>query len=424
MHMEDNRIPAIDKNNGRFTIVSKSGSMSVDLIEVIGRGGSCLAYKAEKKTAEGMTRAVVVKEYYPQEDSVLHGISYSREAVGGEISLKPVDKMSVEEVQRRIGEEKERQKANVAREIELTRQLAYNPEHVENNPFCFNAERLGTRGDSTYILIDTNKGCTLRRLLKNKGGKIGIQKAIDYTKELLYVAEKMLFEPENSFCHADIKPENIYLAGMESDKSDALNNGVPRIMLLDFGSVFNPQNYQLAIDNEEEISEEVVMEKADEILYNEGIGCSSEGYRSRLIQDVYIKKSDYRVLREFEYARRLVDSINRIDNSVDIFSIVQCFFEMAIGALYPVDKKPRKKTFEKEYGVDPAVANHMIKIGENNRLGYKTTAEINADLDELSAILNRDAIPQVLLSGVNSKFKGEYENSKIDEGLFGNISFE
>ena len=423
MCIEDNRIPAIDKNNGRFTIVSESGAMSVDLIEVIGRGGSCLAYKAEKKTAEG-ARAVVVKEYYPQEDSILHGIRYSREAVGGEISLRPVGKISGEEVQKRIDEEKKRQSANVDREIELTSQLAYNPEHVENNPFCFNAERLGTRGDSTYIVIDTNRGCTLRRLLMNRGGKIGIQKAIEYTKELLYVAEKMLFESANSFCHADIKPENIYLAGMEPDRPDVLNNGVPRIMLLDFGSVFHPQNYQLATDNKEEISEDEVMEKANEILYNEGIGCSSEGYRSRLIQDVYIKKSDYRVIRKFDYARRLVDSINRIDNSVDIFSIVQCFFEMAIGALYPVDRKPRKKTFEKDYGLNAAVADQMIKIGEKNRLGYKTTAEINADLDKLSAILNKDATPQVLLEGVTSKFNREYGYFKIEEKLFGNISFE
>lgn len=422
---EDNRIPAIDEGNRNFIIMDRNGRKEVALIEVIGRGGSCLAYKAEKKENGGATRAVVVKEYYPQESGVLNGLRYKREAVGKDIILESTDETSTaDQVRERREKEIQRQRTNVRREVEITNELAYDSRNVENNPYAYYAEEWSSRGDSTYVIIDTNHGCTLRRLLRDHEGKIGIPKAITYTKELLYVAEQMLFKPENSFCHADIKPENIYLEGMDSDNADAENNGVPRIILLDFGSVFHPQDYQLAIDDVNEITEKEIKERADKILYNEGIGCSTDGYRSKLIHDVYINKGAYNAVRSFKYAKRLVGSINKIDNSVDIFSIVQCFFEMAVGEPYPFDIEPEIRDFEDKYKIDFAVAEQLIKIGNTNKSGYKTTAEINADLDELSAILNRDAIPQVLLAGVNSKFKGEYENSKIDEGLFGNISFE
>lgn len=417
--MVDYRIPAIDEHNRKFTVASNDGTIEVDLIEVIGRGGSCIAYKAEKRVAGASPRAVVVKEYYPQEQDILHGVSYIRKAAGEDIHLEIKNGYSDVASKEQITKEKKRQKDNVEREINLTHQLYYDPQNVQNNAYAFNADFISERGDSSYIVIDTTEGCTLRKLLREFNGRIGIEKAIEYTKELLMVADNVLFNPQKTFCHGDIKPENIYLAGMDPDEDTALEKA-PRIVLLDFGSVFRPEDYKMYDKDMDSI-----IRAADKILYNEGIGCSSVGYRSELIQEVFIQKQEYASSeKDPKYATALVDTINRINNSVDLYSIIQCFFECAIGKVYPEDVPLTTRKIKRICDMDNAVAEQMIKIGEKNRLGeYMSTKEIITDLEVLSSLLRKDAHPKVLLDEITKELS-RFDTYEIEEDLIGRVEFE
>jgi len=414
--MVDYRIPAIDEQNRKFTVASNDGTIEVDLIEVIGRGGSCIAYKAEKRVAGASPRAVVVKEYYPQEQDILHGVSYIRRAAGEEIHLETKQGYADAASKEQITKEKKRQKDNVKREIDVTHQLSYDPKNVQNNAYAFNADYISERGDSSYIVIDTTEGCTLRKLLHEFNGRIGIEKAIEYTRELLMVAEKVLFRPQKSFCHGDIKPETIFMAGMNPSDDDALEKA-PRIVLLDFGSVFRPEDYKSYAKDIE-----TIIRAADKILYNEGIGCSSVGYRSELIQEVFIQKQEYASSeKDPKYAAALVNTINRINCSVDLYSIIQCFFECAIGKVYPGDVPLTARKIKRICDMDDAVADQMIKMGEKNRLGeYISTKEIMEDLDVLAALLRKDADPRVLLDEITKELS-QFEDYEIEEDLLGEV---
>lgn len=422
LNNEDSRVPATWQNayEQGFIIADANGLIEVALIEVIGAGGSCLAYKAKKKTRisnTGIPSACIVKEYYPiSRDDYASQIKYERKFVGEEIQIVGEEELAVNRFVKLRKYELEKQANNVAREIKISRELSYDDVDVNNSPYIYEVDDLIlNKGDSSYIIIDTGEGCTLRNYLDLVDRSANnIKTDLEIIGQVLIAAERLLFSRNNGkkYCHGDLKPENIYLEGFDIEKRNVI-----RPKILDFGSVFLYDEYQCNIDK---MSDEDIINAANYVANNEGIGCSSNGYRSAKIGKLARAKDKYIRQQHIEYAKDLIGAVNNIDISVDLYSIMQIFMELMVGKPWPTSGRISREDIS-GYGYSEDIVDFIETAGKKiQKNKYTTIAEVRSDINELTSLVNNEANPKVLLRQLKKEYSW-VKDVEIDEKIFGNI---
>ena len=416
----DDRIPAIDEYNKGFVLSDSTGTMIVELVEIIGSGGSCLAYKGTKKASDvtGIPRACVIKEYYPiSRDDFISNIEYSRDKVGEEIRLnvKDVDVPEIVEVRRA---ELNRQTENIRREMETSRELSFDEKNINNSPYVYAVEDcILSKGDSSYMIIDTGEGITLRNFINNyERTEKNLEQRIHLFEQILEAVRSLIIDRSNKkiYCHGDIKPENIFLAGMNLEA----NIFVARPMILDFGSVFCYDQYQIELEG---LSEEAVYRAAEMIAQNDGLGCSSNNYRSDKMFNLARAKQNYMAQRNVEYARNLVEAINDIDLTVDLHSVMQIFIELMIGKTWPSVGSVSQRKLRETTGYSSDIIDFIRRVGRKIQMNeYDNVAIILSDIDELKSLVKNEANPNVLIRELKKQFSWIKETD-IDENIFGDL---
>ncbi len=181
--------------------------------KVLGMGGFGITYKAYDIR---LSNIVAIKEFFPQ--SLVSRIP-------GEQKVRVFS-----------GEKQESYKNHLAKFMEEARNLAKftGEEHIVNVLDFF--EENGT----AYIIMEFLDGITLKQHLVNSGGKLPVEKAVQYETELL----KALSAIHNKgIIHRDISPDNIYI----------LANG--NLKVLDFGAA------RFALEEGSDLSQSVVVKK-------------------------------------------------------------------------------------------------------------------------------------------------------------------
>lgn len=398
------RIPIIGiQADEQFVLASEDGTTKVSLIEVIGQGGCGIAYKGIVNPDNRQRRRVcIVKEYFPLEENLQHAVQYLREKEGSKIKIVAA---SAELRQQEL----ERQRKNVQQEIKMSNQLFFevDGEQINNNPHFYQASELKKWGDSTYILLDTEKGETLKAILR-ENGKLTLQRAIHYIKMLLHIVEKY-FEGENQYIHGDLKPENIWI-------TDVGNRQAEGMVILDFGSVFCQNEYKMELGNK---TEKEILEHAEAIIDNEGIGCSSDGYRSTKILDLSLAKTAFINLRDLDNAKKLIQAVNYIDSSVDIYSIFQMLFYLVTEREYNESGEFSLRKVQRLLNESDVVCQWLIHMMENNAKGnYQSVQQAEKDIDALERLRRKDADPRVLIEGLK---KEKIMQEKIEETLLADV---
>ena len=410
-----------------------NGTTKVDVIAVVGKGGTSLCYKGVKRGSglEG-DKAVIIKEYYPVELPEGSKFAYRR-GEDGKLKIEVLEEYlgKLEERKQIIEEELRKRDNNVKRECMTAQNLFFDVIRSENSA-DMDQVRVFKKGDensTTYVIIDTQEGCTLRNLLNRRAEGtfyFGLKGAIKYVRELLSVLEKLMFE--KNYVHGDLKPENIYISGNLEAVFSAEDREV-NIKILDFGSVFCKEDYRYEDINQEDINYQEKIEKAAaEIMANEGLGYASSGYKSpQITRRINARNNYYANPRSIINAEELVRSTKNVDESADCYSIMQIFFELIIGRVYPGDgsltsyelKKLLRKN-EKEINIKylKSIVAFLEKMSSKMvNEHYKTPKEIRKDIAILEEIYTGGGHPSVMLE----KTERKQDTTEIESVLFGEI---
>ena len=393
--MSDNRVSLCSINEDGLFTLPNDGPKRVTLVKHIGSGGTWLAYSCIVEEGD-YKKYSIIKEYYPFQTGIT--AKYERNNSTGELRIC-VDSIDMYE------DEKSKQKENVDRELRINSALYLRKDNVSS--YMYEEKLYCTFGDSTYVLVDTSDGRTLKDILYDDGYlnmtvRERIDLAIDFSRRILLAIDYLF---KNDYIHGDLKPENIYFSGVD---------GAENIFLLDFGSVFSRNEYRIDV---EKASDEDKKRLASQIIRNDGVGMSSEGYRSRDMITLLSKKQQCSAKNcSVLGATDLLNAINKIDVSVDIYSVMNIFFLMIIGKVYKSSES--RISIKKKLGDCSFIMDELIRImKKNEKSEYNSISEIMNELDILKALLDRRAHPKVLLYGLQNQVK----TSGIDEQLFGEI---
>ena len=181
---KDTRIPLSDCKN-RKPLLLNGIEYELDKTKAVGRGGSCLVYHAWQKDTDGLSRRVLLKEFYP----LLEGCSGWRQN-NGSLCLPA----GVETRMERFRDSYERCK-------ELFNEETLN-QHIAQVQAC------PTGNGTIYMVVDYSSGITLNnyektcslldffRVMKNLAGILG-------------ALHRARSENTKDYVHMDIKPDNI-----------------------------------------------------------------------------------------------------------------------------------------------------------------------------------------------------------------------
>ena len=174
---------------------------------VVGYGGSCLAYSAERKPSEyeqniGMPLTpAVIKEFYPAE------LTSAISRIGSNLCLKSIHSEFFSKIKHRF----EAGTVNQARFFTKDGDHSYAPTRI--------AQANGT----VYSSVDSVQG----EILTNACGKLEIVEIAEIMQSLAYSVKSL---HDNGMLHLDIKPSNIFLFNKNGSESR-------RIALFDFDTV-------------------------------------------------------------------------------------------------------------------------------------------------------------------------------------------
>lgn len=381
------KIPIVDED-AFFLNIDKGSINSIKFIEVIGRGGSCLVYKARIQQGNN-ERYVVIKEYYPDEENILFPVTYHREHAG--MPLKILAKYEDDKKKELVC-----QHANIDREI-YTNQRLYKVEDTQNNnPYIFHAweAQLGEDySDSSYIVIDTEEGETLKHAIRNKPQyRYTINESMIIISKILEVLDYM---NEKGCVHGDVSLENIYLSG-HGDNT--------QVKLLDFGSGFFLTDYRADIQDMDS-----VRAVADKIMMNSSLGSSHDEIRSSCAVDLERAKDQYRINNSERNAKELVEVINKWGIGVDLYAVVIVFFRMITGKRYTGVPSIGElgRLLNKPYNSILIKTLHHI-LTKNDDDKYAVVEDLKQDLQELCDIDKGEITPKSLI------LKLEEEREKVD----------
>ena len=350
-----------------FILCDENGVGRVTLLSVIGKGGTAIAYKAIRRR-NGSTVTCIVKEYFPEQKE--KSGRYKREKTGGRITI----------AERYREAELQLQRENVRRELQTNQEIYFSEEDIRkmefnNSPYVYSAEYLCSLGDSSYIALESSEGETLCALLKRR--KLSGDEAVRFIRQLLVIVEHL---SRKGFVHCDIKPENLWIRGKGDNQS---------MCLLDFGSAFRLSDYQADLSA---MNGREVMEAADRIMRNEGIGSNTRGYCSVNITRLESNKMIYDTTDHSpERARMLMDSMNAIGAADDLFSGVK-----VAGRLL----KQAELTEEERDSIRRIWSDAEEK---NANMGFRSVPELEKEIEIIDTILHRGAHPAVLERALKKK---------------------
>ena len=169
---------------------------------------------------------------------------------------------------------------------------------------------------------------------------------------------------------------------------------------------------------------------SDYIIKNRGIGCSTKGYCNTSMNEFFDAKAAYYGARElaainpinfnirnqYKAAVRLLETMNELDVSADLYSVVETMFYCVAGRNY---KGETEKELEELLHETNVVCKYFANIlRTNQKAGYTSIEAVQKDLKKLECMLNREADPEVLLEAI----RGTLPNIQhIDPKLFGKI---
>lgn len=418
MDESDHRIPldaCSDKVKESFVICDEYGLNKVQGLELKGTGGSALVYLG---TLNGI-RGCVVKEFYPYEEQWGAKFDYIRDKATGEIILCPRSKNVEEKKRQLLEEELAKQRSEIEAEIQMMDRV-FCADGYHNSNHVLPQLYLTQKGDTHYVVLDTREGKTLYDKVKDaQDGHMGIQAAMEDALALFEMVHTMF---DGKYCHGDIKPENIWCGN-----SEGADERIENKYFLDFGSVFSLEEYQNA--DYEELEKEELLKLAGKISANAGIACSSENYRSIEMQELRAAKNSF-LDDPFSVKRavRLVKKINQIDVSTDVYAVVKVFYFMLLGEDYRSMDAPSTEELAERLGVEQDIAELILEMMKKNGNGkYRTIDQAVEDLKIIQAMLEKEAVPQVLISGIKKdveRMKESFDYREVDEGLFCEVKRE
>lgn len=339
-----------------FLLCDETGTEQVRLLALISRGGSCLAYRGVR-SRNGRNVACIVKEFFPKE-AYEDGI-YIRDNVGDDIKILPEYREKELQIQ----------KENVERELAMNQNIYFNPgEDQSNNPYAFQLERLCTKkGDTSYLIIDTDEGETLYSTMEKS---LCPDDCLKYIYQLLVIVRHL---SKKGYIHGDIKPENIYVRGQGANQS---------LCLLDFGSVVPLREYQKDLS---QLSVKEIFAAADQIILNTTLGSTTREYGSMGLLAIRNHKRLYKSADpSFERAQALIEAVNQLSVKDDLYSVVKITEELFEKA--DMDQEQRES-------IKDTLADIRLK---NQNTGYLSVEELRGDIEILETILHNGAHPAVL----------------------------
>lgn len=339
-----------------FLLCDEKGIEQVRLLALIGRGGSCLAYRAVRTRNGRNAACCIVKEYFPKE-AYEDGI-YIRDNVGDDIKILPEYREKELQIQ----------KENVERELAMNQNIYFNAgEDQSNNPYVFQSELLCTKGDASYLVLDTDEGETLYSTMEKSLCPDGCLK---YIYQLLVIVSHL---SKKGYIHADIKPENIYVRGQGANRN---------LCLLDFGSVVPLKEYQKDLS---QLSVKEIFAAADQIILNTTLGSTTREYGSMGLLAIRNHKRLYKSADpSFERAQALIEAVNQLSVKDDLYSVVKITEELFEKA--DMDQEQRES-------IKDTLADIHLK---NQNTGYQSVEELRGDIEILETILHNGAHPAVL----------------------------
>lgn len=400
MNEIDNRIPMVnDKNANRMFIFGEGEDLQVNFLEVIGKGGTCIAYKGEKKQ-NGILRQCIIKEYYPQ--YVLDKAEYMRDENTGMLHIVCSSEGEKEDIREK---ELAIQERNVNHEFETNNKLFYS-KVSGNSPYVYAMDLKKKIGDSTYFVLDTSEGKTLYSEVNEKmGAGLEWRKAIQYTKRLLEIVRWM--NRDMGYLHGDITPRNIWITGNAENLI---------FKILDFGSSFKKNEYDIEKMNQNEI-----LDVAHELLYCEGIGSSTEGFRSNDMAKMSNRKQSFaNESSNIFSATRFLQSVNAIQHErTDIHAVIKVFYYMVTGEVYDGIQCDIKLKRLEETKASPFLTDKLIETMKmNSKMHFDTVEKANACMDSFLDIIEGNCSPETLLASIGDELLGETE---YDERLLAQL---
>lgn len=415
------RIPLI-KNGENYLLTDAAGNVKVRLIQVVGEGGTYLVYKAVEEVDGVAQNVCIIKEAYPGTDEETFSLfQYTREQPGQELKLvfqSPYLKNLSEEQKRLVyQEELQKQEENAMREVQTAKELFYNQEKQENSPYLYRTEYFTRLGDTYYLKLDTSEGRTLHSYIKeNENGCLSLSESLEMMKKLLEILAQLF---DGAYIHGDIKPQNVWLCGQGAAMS---------MVLLDMGSCFPLQEY--CCTDFEAWSEEEVIQKADFIVKNRGIGCSTKGYCNMQMSQFFDAKAAYYGARElaalnpvksnqknkYRAAVRLLEAMNHLNIGADLYSAVETMFYCVTGRNYNGESETDLEPILQEPRAVCEYFSNILK--KNQKEGYASIELLKRDLKKLERMMNREADPDILLDAIRNSLPDIHN---IDPSLFGKI---
>lgn len=414
------RVPLI--RAGESYLLQDASGRTVRLIEEIGEGGTYHAYKGVEEVDGIPQKVCVLLEWNPAyEEDTFSMIRYKREQPGQELRIilrSPYDEILSEEEKEKIHQDELRQQEeNALREVQTAKELFYDEERQENSPYLYHIEYFTRMGDTYYLKIDTSEGRTLQSYIKEQiEERLSLQEALEMIKQLLEILSSL---SKRGYIHGDIKPQNIWMSGQGAAMTQKL---------LDMGSAFKRQEYDC--QDFESWSEAEIIQKADYIVKNRGIGCSTKGYCNASMNQFFDAKAAYydaseraainplkfNIRNQYKAAVSLLETMNELDVSADLYSVIETMFYCVTGRNYNGETE---KELEELLHESNAVCKYFANILRTNQeTGYATIEALRKDLKKLECMLNREADPEVLLEAI----RGTLPNIQhIDPKLFGKI---
>lgn len=403
----DNRIPVISEENPTFSFwCGEREQVKIEFIKVIGRGGSCIAYKC-KRIEGDETIECVVKEYYPAETSL--EVEYVRTAPGQ--PLKIVSALDGAAGQQAIERELQRQEENLSRELQTNRDLFYREGSSRgNSPYFYKADFIRKFGDSSYMILNTSEGRTLHTALRDSPGKrLDWKTSLSYTRKLL---EIIRWIEERGYIHGDISLSNVWIAGNRENEY---------LLLLDLGSAFRKSDYTLDDIALEQASDEQILDLAKKIAHNESLGSSHENIRSDAIFSLWNAKLAFCNAQNIRRAKDLINAIAQIDVRTDIYSAFKLFFRMVTGIPYSweVSKNRISQLLGDQAGI--VLIEQLLRMMRRNEdMAYSSVSQALNALDEIERLVTGSCSPLVLLE----KIGNQLDQNKYEEELFAPVVIE
>lgn len=394
----ESRIPIVDNTKEPLIGMSTDGIFPVTFCEVVGGGGSCLVYRGKRKEGK-LEKTVIIKEYYPLKTN--SNAYFYRDYVGAPLKIEGCDKD--------IQYELNLKKINVERELTTNNRMYATLDGMNNTPYIYAASELDMPEDykkySSYIVIDTSEGVTLKKALENQTyNRFGLIDAIKLVKKMLIIAEYMF---EKKCIHGDLSLENIYLTGSGD------NN---QMRFLDFGSAFFIEDYEVDMEDED-----AVKTIADKIKSNLAICSSHDDIRCSLTRKLESCKQKYYVNPTKKNATDVVKAINDIDIRCDLYAIVNNFYRLVTGI--PYVNLPSLDELAEQYNTDGNNVQGDILIymlhdmfSKNADLGYTTVGSLLVDIEDIEKVALGMVTPKSLIRKLQMEHIDlDYDNRLIPE---------